>query len=143
MISGGIEALVGITSSPLGPVLTVGIGGTFTEIVDDTALRLLPQWPPDDWAQHVDEMLDETRLGPLLAGARGTDPYDRPALVDTVVTLSHAVVQWPPGFELDLNPVAVLPAGQGVRVLDAAYVPGPEQPPVPGHPHPDRDVRER
>ena len=143
MISGGIEALVGITSSPLGPVLTVGIGGTFTEIVDDTALRLLPQWPPNDWAQQVDEMLDETRLGPLLAGARGTDPYDRPALVDTVVTLSHAVMQWPPGFELDLNPVAVLPAGQGVRVLDAAYVPGPEQPPVPGHPHPDRDVRER
>ena len=143
MISGGIEALVGITSSPLGPVLTVGIGGTFTEIVDDTALRLLPQWPPDDWAQQVDEMLDETRLGPLLAGARGTDPYDRLALVDTVVTLSHAVMQWPPGFELDLNPVAVLPAGHGVRVLDAAYVPGPEQPPVPGHPHPDRDVRER
>ena len=65
-------------------------------------------------------------------------PSSWPVLVDAVVTLSRAVMQWPPGFELDLNPVAVLPAGLGVRVLDAAYIPGPEQPAVPGHPHPDR-----
>lgn len=143
MISGGVEALVGITTSPLGPVLTVGLGGTLAEIVDDTALRLLPLWPPDDWAEQVDEMIDETRLGVLLAGVRGSGPYDRPALVAAVVRLSHAVTQWPPGFQLDLNPVAVLPAGQGVRVLDAAYVPGPEQAPTAGHPHPGRTVQER
>lgn len=141
MISGGVEALVGITTTPVGPVLTVGVGGTLTEIVDDAALRLLPQWPPADWVDQIDEMIDETRLGSLLAGARAAGPHDRAALVDAVVTLSFAVMQWPPGFELDLNPVAVLPVGKGVRVLDAAYVPGPEQPPVPGHPHPDRGVR--
>jgi hypothetical protein len=141
MISGGIEALVGIAPTPLGAVLSVGVGGTLTEIIDDTALRLLPMWPPDDWVDQVDEMIDETRLGRLLAGARGAGPYDRPALVELVVTLSHAVMQWPPGFELDLNPVSVLPAGHGARVLDAAYVPGPDQGPVPGHPHPPRDVQ--
>lgn len=138
MISGGVEALVGITTSPLGPVLTVGVGGTLTEIVNDVALRLLPRWPPTDWPAQVDAMVDETRLGMLLAGARGSGPYDRPALVDAVVVLSHAVSQWPPGLELDLNPVAVLPIGEGVRVLDAAYVPGPEQDAA-GHPHPTRD----
>lgn len=138
MISGGVEALVGITASPLGPVLTVGVGGTLTEIVNDAALRLLPDWPPTDWPEQVDAMVDETRLGSLLAGARGAGPYDRRALVAAVVTLSHAVMQWPPGFDLDLNPVAVLPVGQGVRVLDAAYVPGPEQDAA-GHPHPARD----
>ena len=56
-------------------------------------------------------MIDETRLGRLLAGIRGAGPFDRAALVDAVVALCHAV-GWPPGFELDLNPVAVLPAGR-------------------------------
>jgi hypothetical protein len=42
--------------------------------------------------------------------------------VDAVLTLAGAVTGWPDGFELDLNPVTVLPAGHGVRVLDAAYI---------------------
>ena len=142
MITDAIEALVGIAPTPLGPVITVGVGGTLAEIVDDVALRLLPRWPRDPWREVVESMIDETRLGRLLAGARGAGPYDRSALVDAVLALGRAVTQWPSGFELDLNPVAVLPVGKGVRVLDAAYVPGPEQPPVPGHPHPGRGVRE-
>ncbi len=123
MITGGVEALVGITPSPLGPVLTVGLGGTLTEIIDDVALRLLPESLDDAWLDEVGAMIDETRLGRLLAGARGAGPYDRIALVAMITSLVVAVRQWPPGFELDLNPVAVLPEGQGVRVLDAAYVP--------------------
>lgn len=137
MVSGGVEALVGIATSPLGPVLTVGVGGTLTEVVDDVALRLLSLSPPTDWTEQVDAMVDETRLGRLLAGARGSGPYDRPALVDAVVALRYAVRQWQPGFELDLNPVAVLPAGQGVCVLDAAYMPPTEAPTPAMPPHLD------
>jgi len=125
MITGGIEALVGIAPSPLGPVLTVGLGGVLTEVLDDVALRLLPTWADDPWLAGA--MIDETRLGRLLAAARGTEPYDRPALEAMITTLVIAVRQWPPGFELDLNPVAVLPLGRGVRVLDAAYVPPGER----------------
>lgn len=120
MVTGGVEALVGVTPSPLGQVLTVGVGGTLTEVVDDVALRLLPVT-----ATEVERMINETRLGALLAGARGAEPYDRAALVTAVVALSDEVVGWLDGFELDLNPVAVLAVGNGVRVLDAAYVPGP------------------
>ena len=123
MITGGVEALVGITPSPLGPVLTVGLGGTLTEVIDDVALRLLPEWPDDAWLAEVAAMIEETRLGRLLGGVRGAGPYDRSALVTMITALVVAVRQWPPGFELDLNPVAVLPAGNGVRILDAAYVP--------------------
>lgn len=124
MITGGVEALVGIAPSPLGPVLTVGLGGVLTEVLDDVALRLLPRWPEDPWLAAA--MIDETRLGHLLAGPRGAGPYDRPALEAMITTLVIAVRQWAPGFELDLNPVVVLPLGQGVRVLDAAYVPPAE-----------------
>lgn len=116
-IDGGIEALVGFAPSPLGTVLTVGVGGVLTEVVADVALRVLPVS-----RDEIDVMLDETRLGAMLAGVRGAPEADREALVDVVAQLCGVVDDWPPGFELDLNPVAVLPQGRGVRVLDAAYV---------------------
>jgi acyl-CoA synthetase (NDP forming) len=116
-IEGGVEALAGFAPSPLGTVLTVGVGGVLTEVVADVALRVLPVSH-----KEIDAMLDETRLGRLLAGVRGAPPADREALVDVVARLCEMVGDWPPGFELDLNPVTVLPEGRGVRVLDAAYV---------------------
>jgi len=117
MVDSGVEALVGIAASPLGSVLTVGPGGVLTELLDEVALRLLPVTVSD-----VEEMLNETRLATLLAGVRGSAPADRPALVDTILRVADLVSSWPAGFELDLNPVTVLPQGQGVRILDAAYI---------------------
>ncbi|MGH8894121.1 MAG: acetate--CoA ligase family protein, partial [Actinomycetes bacterium] len=117
MVDGGVEALVGVAASALGPVMTVGPGGVLTEVVDDVAVRLLPVTRED-----VEGMLDETRLGRLLAGVRGAAAADRDALVDLVCTVGGLAATWSDGGELDLNPVAVLPAGRGVRVLDAAYV---------------------
>jgi acetate---CoA ligase (ADP-forming) len=115
MVTGGVQALVGVASSPLGPVLAVGPGGVLTELLDDVALRLLPADRSD-----IEAMIDETRLAALLAGVRGAAPADRPALVEMVLALSRAVAHWPAGFELDLNPVAV--RSDGVCILDAAYV---------------------
>jgi acyl-CoA synthetase (NDP forming) len=117
LVPGGVEVLVGVATSPLGPVLTVGPGGVLTELLDDVALRLLPTR-----RDEVEAMVDETRLGRLLDGVRGRAQADRPALVDAVVALADAVAAWPQGFELDLNPVTVLDHGKGVRVLDAAYI---------------------
>jgi acetate---CoA ligase (ADP-forming) len=117
MVLGGVEALVGVASSPLGPVLAVGPGGLLTELLDDVALRLLPVKRPD-----IEDMIDQTRLAALLAGVRGAPPADRAAFVEMVLGVGRAVAQWPAGFELDLNPVAVLSVGRGVRILDAAYV---------------------
>jgi acetate---CoA ligase (ADP-forming) len=115
-VDNGVEALVGVTHSPFGPVLTVGVGGVLTEVVDDVALRLMPVSRTD-----IDQMVDETRLGRLLAGIRGRPPHDRDALADCVLGIAALVADWEPGFELDLNPVAVLRSG--ARILDAAYVP--------------------
>mgnify|MGYP002399741836 CR=1 FL=1 len=120
-VVGGIEALVGVAPSPLGPVVTVGVGGVLAEVMDDVALRIAPLSRAD-----VEQMIDETRLGPLLSGVRGAPRCDRAALVEAVLTLCTLAVGIPEPFELDLNPIAVLPQGRGVRVLDAAYVPVPE-----------------
>ncbi len=117
LVSTGVETLVGATSSALGPVLTVGVGGTLTEIVAEVSMRVLPVTLAD-----VEAMIDETLLGRLLAGVRGRPAADRAALVDCVVRVAELVSGWPAGLELDLNPVTVLAAGHGVRVLDAALV---------------------
>lgn len=117
MVPGGVEALVGLAPSPLGMVLTVGVGGVLTEVLHDVALRVLPVGRDD-----VEAMVDETRLGALLAGVRGAAPADREALVEAVLRVCEVTHAWPRGFELDLNPVTALAVGNGVRVLDVAYI---------------------
>ncbi|QFG69907.1 acetate--CoA ligase family protein [Ornithinimicrobium pratense] len=115
MVPPGVEVLVGSADTPLGRILTVGVGGVLTEVVADVALRLLPID-----RQDVEEMVDETRLRLLLAGARGRPPADRAALVDTIAALADLAATLPAGAELDLNPITVLAEGDGVRILDAA-----------------------
>ena len=113
-VPNGVEALVGVTSSPLGKVLTIGVGGILTEIISDVSVRLLPVN-----AQIVREMIDETRLAPLFAGARGSAPVDVPAFIAAVLRIAEVSASWPEGSELDINPITVLPTG--TWVLDSAY----------------------
>ena len=70
MRSGGAELLAGVTVDPaFGPVLAVGLGGIWVEVLKDTSLRLLPVD-----AAEVRRMLGELRGWPLLQGARGGRP---------------------------------------------------------------------
>ena len=111
----GVEVLVGITPSPLGRVLTIGVGGVLTEVINDTALRLLPVSSED-----VNAMIDETRLAKLFTGVRGAKAADRAAFIELVLRITDATAGWDDGFELDINPVTVL--SDGAWVLDSAYV---------------------
>ena len=113
-VPGGVEVLVGITPSSLGRVLTVGVGGVLTEVIADAAVRVLPVSTDD-----VRAMIAETRLGQLLAGVRGAPAADCEALVRAVLGIVDATREWQDGFELDLNPITVLP--DGCWILDAAY----------------------
>lgn len=111
-IPGGVEVLVGITPSPMGRVLTVGVGGVLTELVADVAVTLLPVSERD-----IDALLDRTRVGRLLAGVRGAPAADRGALVRTIMQLIDATAGWPQDMEIELNPVTVLP--RDCWILDA------------------------
>ncbi|MGH3714585.1 MAG: acetate--CoA ligase family protein, partial [Micromonosporaceae bacterium] len=120
-VSGGVELLVGIAASPLGPVLTLGAGGVLTEVLDDVAVRLLPVDELD-----LRDLLAEIKVSKLLAGHRGTPAADLASLGELIRRLEELTAAWPPGFSLDLNPVLALPTR--TVVLDAAYVPpdGPQ-----------------
>ncbi|NNE51843.1 MAG: acetate--CoA ligase family protein, partial [Sulfitobacter sp.] len=77
MIADGIaELLIGVIRDPAhGFVLTLGAGGTLTELLKDSQSLLLPASADD-----IDEALDALRIAPLLWGYRGAPPVDRPAL---------------------------------------------------------------
>ncbi|UIY28952.1 acetate--CoA ligase family protein [Neorhizobium galegae] len=120
MVTGGIEALVGlIRHEPFGFGLVVGIGGVLVELVKDTAFDLLPI----DLAR-ADAMIGETKLASLLEGYRGAPKADRRALAELLVQVSDFAARYGDDIEaIDLNPVAVLPEGKGVRILDALIIP--------------------
>ena len=113
-IPSGIEALVGVTTDPtFGPLVVCGLGGTLVEVLHDVAFRLPPVTDRD-----VSDMLGELRTQVLLDGYRGAPPGDREALSALVLRVSALVEHIPELLEMDLNPVKVLPPGQGAVVVD-------------------------
>jgi acetate---CoA ligase (ADP-forming) len=120
MIAVGTEAIAGLSrQDPFGMAVVVGAGGVLVELLRDSALALAP----------IDEAraaarISETRLGKMLAGYRGAPAGDARALAALVAQLSEIGAQYGDWLEaIDLNPVHVGAAGEGVRVLDALIVP--------------------
>jgi acyl-CoA synthetase (NDP forming) len=108
MVPAGFELLVGATGGQDGwpAVLTVGLGGTGTEVHRDLATALAPIGPDGALA-----LLRELRSWPLLAGHRGAPPLDVQAAVDVLVRVGQAVTHWPELAELEINPLIVGPTG--------------------------------
>jgi len=114
-IEGGLEALVGVTLDPsLGPLVVAGLGGVQVELLRDVAFRITPVSDVD-----AAEMMDGLRAARLLDGFRGTPPVDREALLGVIQRLSALVEAFPELAELELNPLEVLPRGQGAIAVDA------------------------
>ena len=85
MVSGGVEMLIGVSHDELfGPVVTVGLGGIFVEVLGDVTFRV----PPFD-ANEARRMLDELAGLQLLEGVRGAKPVDVDALVDTIMKVQR------------------------------------------------------
>jgi acyl-CoA synthetase (NDP forming) len=120
-VSGGLEALVGVTTDPtFGPLVLCGLGGTLVEVLHDVAFRLPPVSDLD-----AAEMLATLRSSRLLDGYRGMPAADRDAFVSVILRVSALVESIPELRELDLNPVKVLPPGQGAVVVDGRMRLGP------------------
>ena len=113
MRAGGLELLVGVVTDPdWGKVLAVGFGGALVELLDDTALRVLPVGPDD-----VRAMLDELHGRRLLTGYRGSKPVDVDALVDVVLRIARLAEALGPAVSaVEVNPL--LADGDRIEALD-------------------------
>jgi acyl-CoA synthetase (NDP forming) len=122
MVTGGVEVIVGLSQdAQFGPVLLVGIGGLFVEALGAVSRRLCPISPAD-----AREMIAEVRgLERILGGYRRRPAADADALIDVLCRVSRFAAS-AGGFiaEVDINPLSVLPKGQGVKALDALVVVG-------------------
>lgn len=115
-IRGAVEMAFGVLRDPVfGPVAMVGLGGIFIEVLKDVAFR---RCPFD--AAEAERMIRSLKGFPLLDGARGRPKADVAALARALSALSaFAVAAGPRLASVDVNPVLVLPEGQGCYAADA------------------------
>jgi acetyltransferase len=115
----GTEMLLGTRVDPqYGPVMMVGLGGIFVEVLKDFALRLLPI----DEAE-AREMLAELKGYPVLNGVRGQPARDVEALVRAITGLSKVFLSYRSLLsDLEVNPLIVREAGRGVAAVDVRLV---------------------
>ena len=115
MVGPGVEMLVGVVNDAVfGPVMACGAGGTAVELLKDVAVRITPLTGAD-----AAGMVRSLATFPLLDGYRGAPRADVAALEQFLLRLSALVEDHPDIAELDCNPVAVLPQGNGAVVVDA------------------------
>ncbi|MFE0101642.1 acetate--CoA ligase family protein [Streptomyces sp. NPDC059009] len=119
MVEKGVEMVVGVTQDELfGPTVTVGLGGVLVEVLRDAAVRV-----PPFGEDQAKAMLRELRGRALLDGVRGAPPADVEALVEVVLRVQRMALELGDEIsELDINPLMVLPRGQGAVALDALAI---------------------
>ncbi|OJH43320.1 acetate--CoA ligase family protein [Paracoccus sp. SM22M-07] len=119
LISGGVEMILGYNRDPqLGAYVLLGAGGVTTELYQDVTLRLLPLDRPT-----ARGMIDSLKCSALLTGFRGQPAGDVEALTDAVLAFAEMAGALEGRLtEAEINPVFVLPQGQGVRAADGLMV---------------------
>jgi len=108
----GLDVIVGGLEDPVfGSAIMFGLGGIFTEVMQDVSFRLVPLSRED-----AQGMITEIRGYPLLSGARGQARYDLDQLTELLLSVSRMIADHPDIRELDLNPVRLF--DKGLMALD-------------------------
>lgn len=110
------ELIVGVArDEQFGPYLVVGGGGILVEMLKDSVSLLLPATK-----EEVLRALARLKCAPLLNGFRGAPPADLNAAAGVILAVARIVESAPSSIlELDINPLMLLPEGQGVVAADA------------------------
>ncbi|MET0509142.1 MAG: acetate--CoA ligase family protein, partial [Burkholderiaceae bacterium] len=117
MVRGLRELMVGAHVDPtFGPVLVVGDGGKYVEVMPDVATVLAPFTPA-----RIERALRRLRIAPLLDGVRGDPPMDVAAFCRAAAAVGALVTDRSTGVTaVDVNPVIVGARGEGCVAVDAA-----------------------
>jgi len=114
----GLEVIVGMRRDPaFGPLMMFGLGGVFVELFKDVGFGIAPLTQG-----QAHDMIHTTKAGQLLLGYRGGPVYDRDAVVEAIRCLGQLALDFPVISEVEINPLLVLPEGQGAKVLDARII---------------------
>jgi acetate---CoA ligase (ADP-forming) len=115
-VSSGIELLVGARRDrSFGPVVVVGAGGVYAELMNDVAVALAPVTEA-----QAEVMIRSLRIAPVLMGIRGGRPLDVAAAARATAALSRVAAAHTAIDQVEVNPLLVLPTG--ALALDARVV---------------------
>ena len=116
MRKGLTEVLVGYRIDPdAGPIIMLAAGGIWAEVMRDRSIRLAPVS-----VETAKDMIQEVKLLQTVSGLRGKAKGDLDALAQTISNLSQLAVQPEHGvLEAEVNPLMVMPQGEGVLAVDA------------------------
>lgn len=111
----GQDVIVGVVrDAQFGPLVMFGSGGIEVEGLQDVAFALAPLS-----RSEANDLLQATWAGRKLAGFRSLPPADRQATVEVILRMGQLMVDLPEVEEVEVNPLRVLPDGQGALALDA------------------------
>ena len=114
MVKGGKEMIIGSKLEPgFGPVVMLGMGGIYVEVLKDVTFKLAPMTNIE-----ADDMISSIKTKKILEGVRGEKPSDIKKLSECIERLSQLVSDFNEIKELDMNPVLVMEKNKGCRVLD-------------------------
>ncbi len=114
MIKGGKEMIIGSKLEPgMGPVIMLGMGGIYVEVLKDVTFKLAPVTD-----NEADDMISSIKMRKILEGVRGEKPSDKAKLSECIQRLSQLVTDFKEIKELDMNPVLVMENGKGCKILD-------------------------
>ena len=114
MVKGGKEMIIGSKLEPgFGPVVMLGMGGIYVEVLKDVTFKLAPMTNVE-----ADHMISSIKTKKILEGVRGEKPSDIKKLSECIQRLSQLVSDFNEIKELDMNPVLVMEKNKGCKVLD-------------------------
>ncbi|WP_340820501.1 acetate--CoA ligase family protein [Methanolobus sp. WCC4] len=117
MVSGGKEVIIGMDRDPqFGPLLMFGLGGTYVEFLKDVSFAVAPISASE--ARH---MVSSIKTYPLIAGVRGEAASDIDSIIQTLLKVSQLVTDFPEILEFEINPLMVMPEGQGCVAMDIRF----------------------
>lgn len=117
-IRGTRELVAGMVRDPqFGPCVMFGLGGIFTEVLDDVSFRIAPLRERDAIA-----MMDDIRGAAILGPVRGLAAADRSALAGTLVALGRIGLEHDEIQAIDVNPLLLQEDGTPVAVDAAIWI---------------------
>lgn len=113
-----LELILGAKTDPtLGKQILVGLGGTYTEVLEDVSWGLAPLSQLD-----IERMIARLKIAKILKGIRSHEPFATDKVVECLGRLSQLVVDFPEIDQVDINPLEVLGKQKGAFIVDARMV---------------------
>jgi len=118
MVRPGTELIVGARfDQTFGPMIMVGLGGVYVEVMKDVNFRSLPVHTRD-----IIGMIKELRAYPLLLGVRGEKVKDIKSVINVITILGAIIHRCPEISDIEINPLVVYEQSEGIRAVDIRVI---------------------